>query len=143
VKEVKSVEPDTTNNSMRTEEQRKEGAMKPINTLLVLALTMLVGCATSATKAPSVDVTGTWAGDWVGAGAVGSGPVTLTLQQTGANVTGEAVAGGGSPFSGPVTGTVSGNALSLSYRGGTGEFTVSGNEMTGATRLSRWTLKRQ
>jgi len=128
--------------------------MKPINTLLVLALTMLVGCATSATKAPSVDVTGTWAGDWVGAGAVGSGPVTLTLQQTGANVTGEAVAGGGSPFSGPVTGsgspfsgpvtgTVSGNALSLSYRGGTGEFTVSGNEMTGATRLSRWTLKRQ
>jgi len=117
--------------------------MKAINTLLALALTMLVGCATSATKAPSVDVTGTWAGDWVGAGAVGSGPVTLTLQQTGANVTGEAVAGGGSPFSGPVTGTVSGNALSLSYRGGTGEFTVNGNEMTGATRLSRWTLKRQ
>src|SRR5262245_33705447 len=117
--------------------------MKPINTLLALALTMLVGCATSATKAPSVDVTGTWAGDWVGAGAVGSGPVTMTLQQTGANVTGEIVAGGGSPFSGPVTGTVSGDALSFSYRGGTGEFTIQGNEMSGSTRLSRWTLRRQ
>ena len=67
----------------------------------------------------------------------------MTLQQTGANVTGEMVAGGGSSFSGPVTGTVSGDALSLSYRGGTGEFTIKGSEMTGTTRLSRWTLKRQ
>jgi len=117
--------------------------MKTSDWLLAVALTMFVGCATGATKAPSVDVTGTWAGDWVGAGAVGSGPVTMTLQQTGANVTGEVVAGGGSPFSGPVTGTVSGDALSLSYRGGTGEFTVKGSEMTGTTQLSRWTLKRQ
>jgi hypothetical protein len=117
--------------------------MKTINWLLAIAFTMLLGCATGGTKAPSVDVTGTWAGDWVGAGAVGSGPVTMTLQQTGANVTGEVVAGGGSPFSGPVTGTVSGDALSLSYRGGTGDFTIKGSEMTGTTRLSRWTLKRQ
>ena len=117
--------------------------MKTSDWLLAVALTMFVGSATGATKAPSVDVTGTWAGDWVGFGAVGSGPVTMTLQQTGANVAGEVVAGGGSSFSGPVTGTVSGDALSLSYRGGTGEFTIKGSEMTGTTRLSRWTLKRQ
>ena len=118
--------------------------MKTSDWLLAVALTMFVGCATGATKAPSVDVTGTWAGDWVGfTGAVGSGSVTMTLQQAGANVTGEMVAGGGSPFSGPVTGTVSGDALSLAYRGGTGEFTIKGSEMTGTTRLSRWTLKRQ
>ena len=117
--------------------------MKHIIWLLAIMCITFVGCATGLTKPPSVDVTGTWAGDWVGAGAVGSGPVTMTLQQTGANVTGEMVAGGGSPFSGPVTGTVSGDALSLSYRGGTGEFTIKGNEMSGSTRLSRWTLQRQ
>jgi len=117
--------------------------MKHIIWLLAITCITFVGCATGSTKPPSVDVTGTWAGDWVGAGAVGSGPVTMTLQQTGANVTGEVVAGGGSPFSGPVTGTVSGDALSLSYRGGTGEFTIKGNEMSGSTRLSRWTLRRQ
>jgi hypothetical protein len=132
----------------------KRSAMKAINWLLAIAFTMLLGCATGASKAPSVDVTGTWAGEWVGAGAVGNRPVTMTLQQTGANVAGEvAVAGGGSPFSGRVTGTVSGDALSLSYRGGTGEFTIKGNEMTGTTlgsghpsdlsRVSPWTLKRQ
>ena len=117
--------------------------MKSLNWLLAITCITLMGCATGAARPPSVDVTGTWAGDWVGAGAVGSGPVTMTLQQTGANVTGEIVAGGGSPFSGPVTGTVSGDELSLSYRGGSGDFTIKGNEMTGATRWSRWTLKRQ
>jgi len=36
--------------------------MKTSDWLLAVALTMFVGCATGATKAPSVDVTGTWAG---------------------------------------------------------------------------------
>ncbi len=118
--------------------------MKAINWLLAIAFTMLLGCATGATKAPSVDVTGTWAGEYVAGGDIGSGSVTMTLQQTGVNVTGEVVVGGAiALFSGPVTGTVSGDALSLSYRGGTGEFTVKGNEMSGSSRLSRWTLKRQ
>src|SRR5262252_8622911 len=117
--------------------------MKVINMLLAIAFTMLLGCATGATRPPRVDVTGTWAGEWFGNSGIGNGPVTMTLRQAGANVTGEMVAGGGSPFSGPVTGTVSGDALSLSYRGGTGEFTIKGSEMTGTTRLSRWTLKRQ
>ena len=121
----------------------RRGAMKTTNWLLAIAFTMLFGCASGATKAPSVDVTGKWVGDWSGFGAVGSGPVTMTLQQTGANVTGELVMGGGSSSSGPVTGTVSGDTLSLFYRGGTGEFTIKGKEMTGATRLSRWTLTRQ
>jgi hypothetical protein len=115
--------------------------MKRLRYLLVTACMIFLGCATAATKPPSVDVTGTWAGEWVG--TVGSGPVTMTLQQTGGNVTGDLVAGGGSPFSGPVSGTVSGDTLSLFYRGGSGDFTVKGNEMSGSTRLSRWTLKRQ
>jgi hypothetical protein len=122
----------------------KGGAMKAINWLLAIGFTMLLGCATGATKQPSVDVTGTWAGEYVAGGDIGSGSVTMTLQQTGVNVTGEVVVGGAiALFSGPVTGTVSGDALSLSYRGGTGEFTVKGNEMSGSSRLSRWTLKRQ
>ena len=47
--------------------------MKTSDWLLAVALTMFVGCATGVTKAPSVDVTGTWASDWVGGGAVGVG----------------------------------------------------------------------
>jgi len=34
--------------------------MKTSDWLLAVALTMFVGSATGATKAPSVDVTGTW-----------------------------------------------------------------------------------
>jgi hypothetical protein len=115
--------------------------MKSLGWLLVTACTMFLGCATAATKPPIVDVTGTWAGKWVG--TVGSGPVTMTLQQTGGNVAGDLVMGGGSPFSGPLRGTVSGDEFSFSYRGGTGDFTVKGNEMSGSTRVTRWILKRQ
>ena len=67
----------------------------------------------------------------------------MTLQQAGANVTGDIVMGGGSAFSGPVNGTVSGDVFSISYRGGSADLNVNGNEMTGFTRYSRWTLKRR
>ena len=111
--------------------------------LALIACLTFVGCATGPAKPPSVDVTGKWEGEWVGGGALGSGPVTMTLQQTGANVTGDVVIGGGSPNSGPLSGTVSGDDLSISYRGGNAHFTVKGNEMNGSTPISRWTLKRQ
>jgi hypothetical protein len=110
--------------------------------LATLCMTV-IGCATAATHPPSVDVTGTWAGDWIGLAVPGNGPVTLTLAQTGANVTGDVVLSIGSPSSGPVSGTVSGDELSISYRGGRAHFTVKGNEMTGSSPYSRWTLKRQ
>jgi hypothetical protein len=117
--------------------------MKRGNWLLAIACIAVVACATGPTKPPSVDVTGTWAGDWVGSAAIGNGGVTMTLQQTGATVTGDVIMSGGSPFSGPLTGTVSGDVFSISYRGGSADLTVKGNEMSGFTRFSRWTLKRQ
>jgi hypothetical protein len=115
--------------------------MKSFNRLLAIACMTFVGCATGPTKPPTVDVTGAWAGEWVG--SLGSGPVTMTLQQAGGNVTGDAVMGGGSPFSGPVSGTVSGDVFSMSYRGGNADLAVKGNTMSGFTRYSRWTLQRQ
>ena len=117
--------------------------MKRINRLVAIACMTLVACATGPTKPPSVDVTGTWVGEWTGSAAIGNGGVTMTLQQTGAGVRGDVVMSGGSPFSGPVTGTVSGDVFSINYRGGNADFTVTGSEMSGVTRYSRWTLKRQ
>ena len=118
--------------------------MTTFRSLLVVACLSLIGCATGSTKPPSVDVTGTWAGEWVGSGAVGSGQLTMTLQQSGASVTGNAVfTGGASSVSGAVTGTVSGDECSISYKGGIAHLTVKGNEMSGSSSLSRWTLKRQ
>ena len=113
--------------------------------LLAILCVALFGCATAAPQPPSVDVTGNWAGEWIGTASNAS--VTMTLEQTGATVTGNLIMGGailtgGSP-TGPVSGTVSGNELALSYRGGTGHFTVNGNEMTRSTPGSRWRLKRQ
>jgi len=68
----------------------------------------------------------------------------LILQQSGASVTGNAAStGGASSVSGPVTGTVSGDECSISYKGGIAHLTVKGNEMSGSSSLSRWTLKRQ
>ena len=117
--------------------------MTTLRLLLVVACVSLIGCATGSTKPPSVDVTGTWAGEWVGSGAVGSGQLTMTLQQSGASVTGNAVfTGGASSVSGAVTGTVSGDECSISYKGGIANLTVKGNEMSGFSSLSRWTLKR-
>ncbi|HEV8144616.1 MAG TPA: hypothetical protein VGQ77_17285 [Methylomirabilota bacterium] len=118
--------------------------MKSVTFLFVIACMTMVACATGPTKPPSsVDVTGTWIGEWVGSGAVGSGSVTMTLRQAGSSVTGDVGMSGGSPFSGPVSGTVSGDMFSMSYRGGSGDLTVKGNTMSGFTRYSRWTLQRQ
>jgi hypothetical protein len=114
--------------------------------LLANICMVLLGCATAPTKAPSVDVTGKWAGDWVGVGAVGSGGLAMTLQQAERNVIGDvAIGGGGTGFSGAVRGTVSGDLLSISYPGGgSAELTVKDNEMSGVSRFgNRWTLKRQ
>jgi hypothetical protein len=111
--------------------------------VLVCLCVTFAGCATAAAKPPSIDVTGTWAGAWVGVAVTGNGPVTMTLAQTGAKVTGDVVLGVGSPFSGAVSGIVSGDEFSITYPGGRAHFTVKGNEMIGSSPYSRWTLKRQ
>jgi hypothetical protein len=124
--------------------------MKVVNWLLAIVCITFLGCATGSTgstKPPSVDVTGTWAGDWVG--NIGSGSLTMTLQQSGASVTGDmvmtgaALTGAASNTTGPVTGTVSGDECSIYYKGGITHLTVRGNEMSGSSSLSRWTLKRR
>jgi hypothetical protein len=117
--------------------------MKSVNWLLAIACITLVGCASGPTKPPSVDVTGTWAGELAG-GAFGTTPVTMTLQQSGADVTGDVVIRGGPQFSGPARGSVSGDVLSISYPGSSAELTIKGNEMSGVSRVgNRWTLRRQ
>jgi len=121
--------------------------MMPMRWLLVIACLLLVSCATGSTKPPSVDVTGTWAGEWIG--NVGNGYVTMTLRQSSASVTGDismtggAGTGGASRITGPVTGDVSGDEVSIRYQGGIVHLTVRGNEMSGDSSAHRWTLKRQ
>jgi hypothetical protein len=75
---------------------------------------------------------GSWSG-YAGAGAV-SAPVALQLAQSGANVTGNITVGGRPDFSGPVTGTVQGNGLSLRLATGTASLpmlTVGSDQITG------------
>jgi len=102
---------------------------------LVIACALLFGCATSQTsrvaKPPSVDVTGSWAGTFSWQNGVA--PMTLTLRQTGADVTGEIVTTGAGPSSsytrqasGPVSGTVSEDSVSLTFSGGTADLVVKG-----------------
>jgi hypothetical protein len=113
--------------------------------VLVLVCITFFGCATAAPQPPTVDVTGTWIGEVTG--GFGGSAVTLTLQQAGANVTGNLMMAGaaltGSSPTGPVSGTVSGNELSLSFRNGGADFTVSGDQMTRSSPNARWSLKRQ
>jgi len=121
--------------------------MVPMRWLLVIACLLLVSCATGSTKPPSADVTGKWKGEWIG--NVGNGYITMALQQSGANVTGDiemtggAATGGASRITGPVTGDVSGDEVSIRYQGGIANLTVTGNEMSGNSSMHRWTLKRQ
>ena len=85
--------------------------------LLAVALT---GCAgwearQAALNAPTADVAGTWTGKTTGDGKFL--PITLTLDQTGADVTGVMNVGGRPDLSGRVRGTIKGELLSLSLTG--------------------------
>ena len=101
--------------------------------LLGAALVITAGCASSTPSAPpSVDVTGNWAGTWVyESSSAGSGTVQLALQQTGSAVTGQMVIQGGRATSGPVTGSVSGNVLTLQHSQVTASGVVNGDQITG------------
>jgi hypothetical protein len=81
----------------------------------------------------------------------GVSPMTLTLRQTGADVTGEIVttstgqsSGYARQGSGPVSGTVSEDSVSLTFPGGTADLVVKGASMSGvSSQGSSWTLRRQ
>jgi hypothetical protein len=86
---------------------------------LVLFAVLLTGCAAwearqAALAAPNADVAGTWTGKTTGDGNFF--PITLTLDQTGTDVTGVMNIGGRPDLSGRVNGTIEGEVLALSLR---------------------------
>jgi hypothetical protein len=81
----------------------RRSAMKSRSAVIIaLVVVAAAGCAGgggSATVAPTVDVTGKWAGTFVsssvgGAIGIGQGTIELTLKQTGSQVTGNLVVRG-------------------------------------------------
>ena len=106
--------------------------------IIALVVVAAAGCAGgggSATMAPTVDVTGKWAGTFTGsASGVGlsQGTVVLTLMQTGSQVTGDLVVKD-HPWvaSGPFQGTVSENMLRIVQPNLSGTLTVQGDRMDG------------
>ena len=123
--------------------------MKTFSTMMVgLVMLVVTGCAGGvgpATVAPTVDVTGKWAGTWVGTEpAIGRGAIDMTLKQTGSEYTGNILMThitvgqstvGGTP-SGPTQGVVSGNQVRVIGPSNlTGSLTVQGDSMTGTVQL--------
>jgi len=123
--------------------------MKTFSTMMVgLVMLLVAGCAGGVgptTVAPTVDVTGTWAGTWVGTDlAVGTGPIKVTLKQTGSEYTGNLFMAhdsigpgtvGGPPF-GLTQGAVSGNQVRVIGPSNlTGSLTVQGDSMTGTVQF--------
>jgi hypothetical protein len=114
----------------------------------VMLLLALTGCATTGSDGakPPVDVTGSWAGTFTW--PYGVSPITLSLRQVGAEVTGDIVttgtAGEMRQGNGPTRGTVSGDTLSLTFAGGSADLFVKANSMSGfSSSGGRWTLQRQ
>jgi hypothetical protein len=109
--------------------------------LVVVAAAGCAGGGGSATVAPTVDVTGKWAGTFVSSAGgstigIGGGTIELTLKQTGSQVNGNLVVRGAvSDPSGPFEGTVSGNELRMIQPSEwNGIFTVRGDSMSGDVR---------
>lgn len=121
---------------------------RPI-TLGILALFCIaaVGCAAAREEqrrelsAPTANAAGTWTGT---AGTGGTSiPVTLTLNQSGTNVTGNLSVAGRPDLSGPVKGTVEGEIVKLSLATTTfaqmrvQQDTMSGQGSVGPVNLRR------
>ena len=112
---------------------------------LTFVALVLAGCATAQTGSPAADVTGRWAGDVV-VPRRSPAPVTMTLSQKDAKVSGEVTAVGFPLASGPITGTVSGDTFTFSYVNvtGGGKLTVKGDQMEGLTdNGNRMVVRRQ
>jgi hypothetical protein len=121
----------------RAQQERKE-AMKMLSRIMI-ALVMLgaTGCAGSggpATVAPTVNITGKWAGTWVATSAtLGSGLISMTVTQTGSDYAGDLlVTGTLTDPSGPTGGIVSGNEVRMARPTNlTGSLMVQGDTMKG------------
>jgi hypothetical protein len=120
-----------------------------VGPLLVIAI-VLGGCGGSMqsantlnTSGPTANAGGSWAG-YAGMGAA-SAPVNLQLTQSGSTVNGHIDVAARPDFSGPVTGTVQGNGLSLKLTSGTASLpmmTVSQDQITGVLGIGPMTLRR-
>jgi hypothetical protein len=92
--------------------------MRALTVGLMLLAVVTAGCGAAreaqqaAANAPTAQVAGTWTG-YAGTGGV-SVPVTMTLAQTGTDVSGTMNVGGRPDLSGPVKGTLKGELLYLS-----------------------------
>jgi hypothetical protein len=124
-----------------------EGIMFRATTVGLLALFCVaaIGCAAAreqqmAASAPTANVVGTWTGS---AGTGGSVPVTLTLAQSGTDVTGNVSVAGRPDLSGPVKGSLQGKLLKLSTATTTfSQLQVKGETMTGMTSVGQVNLRR-
>lgn len=116
--------------------------------LLVVCILLLAGCAAStsppaAAVGPPANVAGQWSGS-AGVGAT-SAPVTMSLDQNGAAVTGTILVAGRSDLSGPIVGTVRGNTLLLDLRNGYGSLpnlTALEDRITGVLSVGPMMLQR-
>jgi hypothetical protein len=114
--------------------------------LLALFCVAAVGCAAfkeekAMANAPTANVVGTWSG-YAGQGGAGV-PVTLTLAQTGTDVTGNVTVAARPDLSGPVKGAVQGELLKLSLATATfSQLEVKGDTMTGMTSAGEVILRR-
>jgi len=104
--------------------------------LVALLAVVAAGCAAAreaqqaAENAPPANVAGTWSGTG-GTGGL-SVPITMTLAQTGTNVSGTMSVAGRPDFSGDVKGTVQGELLRLSLAMATvGQLTVKQDTISG------------
>lgn len=123
--------------------------MRTLSGLLIAAVMIVVSaCATTPAAAPSVNVTGKWAGSWSYENpTLGSGTLTGSFQQNGADLSGNF------DVTGPVVnraanniiGFVSGNEIRLSQPS-SGTLTVSGSEISGwinGLNRAKVTLRKQ
>jgi hypothetical protein len=105
--------------------------------LLVGAIAMVAGCASTPTAPPAVNVTGKWAGNWTYPDpALGGSTLSGTFQQDGGNLSGNfLIIGGGNTVRYPaatIIGFVSGRQVILSQpSSGTLTVNESGNKMAG------------
>jgi hypothetical protein len=102
--------------------------------LLIGFTAVLTSACATTPQAPTVDVTGDWAGDWVYTNpSLGGGQASVKLKQAGSDFNGDmTVSGAAVNRTGYIQGTVSGSEVRIIAPPGlTGVLTVAGDEMKG------------